>query len=88
MAIATYCSLRFRDNFQEAVIVAVNHSGDSDSTGSITGAILGTMLGVEAIPAERIRQVENSQRIGKLADDMFAAFVQREPLPFGEYPPD
>jgi ADP-ribosyl-[dinitrogen reductase] hydrolase len=30
--------------------LAVKHSGDSDSTGSITGNILGALLGKGAIP--------------------------------------
>ncbi len=88
LAISIYCSLKFRDNFKEAVIAAVNHSGDSDSTGSITGAILGTALGLKAIPAEWVRRVEASEQIGKLADDMFAAFVEAKPLSTEEYPPN
>lgn len=34
LAIAIYCSLRYPDNFSKAVIAAVNHIGDSDSTGA------------------------------------------------------
>ena len=49
LAIAIYCSLRYPDNFSKAVIAAVNHSGDSDSTGAVTGNILGSWLGYEAI---------------------------------------
>jgi hypothetical protein len=32
-------------NFKDGVILAVNHDGDSDSTGSITGNLLGTAIG-------------------------------------------
>ena len=39
---------------RKAVLLAVNHSGDSDSTGAIAGNILGTLLGVKAIPPEWI----------------------------------
>ena len=65
---------------------AVNHSGDSDSTGSITGAILGTLLGIEAIPERWVRNVENSQTIQKIATDMYRVFRKGEKLPFDEYP--
>lgn len=39
LAIAIYCSLKYSDNFDKALIASVNHSGDSDSTGSVTGNI-------------------------------------------------
>lgn len=32
--------------------LAVNHDGDSDSTGAITGNILGAYLGQQAIPQD------------------------------------
>ena len=35
-----------------AVRLAVNHDGDSDSTGSICGNIMGMLLGAGAIPVE------------------------------------
>jgi ADP-ribosyl-[dinitrogen reductase] hydrolase len=50
LAISLYCAHSYPDNFEEAVILAVNHSGDTDSTGSITGNIMGLLLGEEAIP--------------------------------------
>lgn len=49
LAIAVYCCLRHADSFDEAVIAAVNHGGDSDSTGAVAGNILGAYLGIEAI---------------------------------------
>jgi len=70
LSISIYCAMRFPNNFKAGVLAAVNHSGDSDSTGSITGAILGTLLGVEAIPSEWRDKVENASYIQKLADDI------------------
>lgn len=49
LAIAIYCVLRHQDNFSAGIIAAVNHAGDSDSTGAVTGNILGALLGCEAI---------------------------------------
>ena len=37
--------------FDAALRLAANHDGDSDSTASIAGQILGAALGVEALPA-------------------------------------
>ena len=46
LAIATYCALA-ADSPREALLLAVNHSGDSDSTGAICGNIVGAANGVE-----------------------------------------
>lgn len=87
LAISVYCSLKFSDNWGRGSLSAVNHSGDSDSTGSITGAILGTLLGVELIPGKWVRNVEESDRIKKIANDMFSIFKNGKELSFEEYPP-
>ena len=42
LAISLYCALTATD-FRSGVLTAVNHGGDSDSTGAITGNLLGTM---------------------------------------------
>src|SRR5260370_17984755 len=37
LAMSVYCALVHPDDVRAAVLLAVNHSGDSDSTGAITG---------------------------------------------------
>ena len=49
LAIAIYCALRYADDFSKALVAAVNHNGDSDSTGAVTGNILGAYLGESKI---------------------------------------
>jgi len=71
LAIALYCSLKFPADWTLATLAAINHSGDSDSTGSITGAILGTLLGVESIPNKWVQGVENTEKIQKIAEELF-----------------
>ena len=44
LGIAIYCSVRYQDDFSRAIIAAVNHNGDSDSTGAIAGNIVGARL--------------------------------------------
>ncbi len=56
-----------------ALRLAVNHSGDSDSTGSIAGQLLGTRLGVDAIPMRWRTQVELHDVVARMADDIVAA---------------
>ncbi len=46
LAIGIYCALSAK-SYESGVILAVNHDGDSDSTGSIAGNILGAVHGVE-----------------------------------------
>lgn len=40
LAIAVYCSIKYQDDFTRAVTASVNHDGDSDSTGAVTGKYL------------------------------------------------
>jgi ADP-ribosylglycohydrolase len=71
LAISIYCALVAR-NFKHGVILAVNHDGDSDSTGSITGNLLGAMLGVKAIPSEWLEPLELREVITDLANDLYS----------------
>ncbi len=58
LAIAIYSCCRHPDDLKDCLICAVNHSGDSDSTGAIAGNILGAYLGYEAVPADWIEKLE------------------------------
>ena len=60
------------------VLAAVNHSGDSDSTGSIAGNILGAMYGVEAIPTRWLDELELRDEIEQLARDAIHEFYVRD----------
>lgn len=71
LAIAVFCSLRYSDDFSKAIVAAVNHDGDSDSTGAITGNIVGAYLGLERIPDKWIRNLELKDIILEIADDLF-----------------
>jgi ADP-ribosylglycohydrolase len=70
LAIAIYCSLAYRNDFRKAVLLAVNHSGDSDSTGAVTGNIMGAYLGIEAIPEMWSYGIELSAELRELAGDL------------------
>ncbi len=71
LAISIYCSLMAKD-FRQGVVMAVNHDGDSDSTGAITGNILGAAYGVKAIPNEWLEPLELKSVIIELAEDLWA----------------
>lgn len=70
LAIAIYCALRHADDFSAGIIAAVNHCGDSDSTGAVTGNILGALLGYDAIGKAWTRDLELWDVILELADDL------------------
>lgn len=71
LAIALFCALKHFDNFEDALIAAVNHGGDSDSTGAITGNILGAAIGYEAIPKFYLYDLELHDVILHMADDLY-----------------
>ncbi|EJX05341.1 ADP-ribosylglycohydrolase [gut metagenome] len=71
LAIAIYCAVKYEDDFEKALIVSVNHDGDSDSTGAVTGNILGAYLGLSKIPSKFIDNLELKEIILDMADDLY-----------------
>ena len=86
LAIGLYCSLVAGDDFASGVRLAVNHSGDTDSTGAITGNILGTVLGAQAIPTEWLSRLELHEVVRQVGEDLLVAF-QRTADWLKRYPP-
>ena len=70
LAIALYCCLRYPADFDKAVIAAVNHSGDSDSTGAVTGNIMGAIVGYRNIGEKWRKDLELRDVILEIADDL------------------
>ena len=75
LAIALYCCLRHFDSFEDALIASVNHGGDSDSTGAVTGNILGAAVGYDAIPQYYKNDLEMHDFILHMADDLYLGEV-------------
>ncbi len=71
LAVAVYCALKYADSFEKGVTAAVNHDGDSDSTGSIAGNILGASLGYGAIPGKYLDKLELRDVIEEVAEDLW-----------------
>lgn len=72
LAIGAYCALKSPDDFEIALIMAVNHSGDSDSTGSICGNLLGALHGTSVLPERWLEELELREVIEELAADLVA----------------
>jgi ADP-ribosylglycohydrolase len=74
LAIAVYCALVSPNDVATGVRLAVNHSGDSDSTGAIAGNILGAKLGAGSIPTQWLAVLELRDELEALADDLLTGF--------------
>ena len=59
------------------MIASVNHQGDSDSTGAVTGNILGAVVGYEAIPQFFKEYLELHDVIRHVADDLWRGKTTR-----------
>ena len=70
LGISLYCALKYQDDFSAGVIAAVNHKGDSDSTGAVTGNILGALTGYQAMEEKWKKDLELSDVILEVADDL------------------
>lgn len=89
-AIALFCTVRHVDSMREALIASVNHGGDSDSTGSVAGNIMGAIYGYKALreqnlfcPEGKILEdtLELHEIILALADDLASGCMIREGAP-------
>ena len=76
VAASLYCFLSHPESFEDAVLLAVNSPGDSDSLGAITGALSGAYLGYDAIPEHWAQAVERSDELEYLAQRFAAANVK------------
>jgi len=75
VAIALYCAASV-DALEDGLALAVLHSGDSDSTGAVTGHLLGTLHGVDAIPGAWLDELELADAVRQVALDLHAHFAE------------
>lgn len=76
LAMGVYSALATPD-VTDALLLSVNHSGDSDSTGSICGNLLGARHGDHGLPQEWLERIEGRATITVLADEFAAECVRR-----------
>ncbi|MVO87230.1 ADP-ribosylglycohydrolase family protein [Streptomyces sp. p1417] len=69
LAIGVYAALA-ASGAEEALLLSVNHSGDSDSTGSVCGNLLGALHGDHELPGAWVRLTEGREVIAAVADDL------------------
>ena len=78
LAIAIYSVARHIDSFEDSLVCAVNHDGDSDSTGAVAGNIIGAIMGYEAIPSKFKEHLELRDIILAVADDLHQGCITSE----------
>ncbi|WP_035800807.1 ADP-ribosylglycohydrolase family protein [Kitasatospora mediocidica] len=75
LAIAVYAALvAERVGVRGALLLSVNHSGDSDSVGAVCGNLLGAAYGLAALPGEWVAAVEGRDVVLRVADDVVDLF--------------
>ncbi len=60
---AYYLAARFHDNFEAAVLHAINGGGQNMSRAMLTGALVGAQVGLEGIPERFLVGLENSDEL-------------------------
>ncbi|MBB5154743.1 ADP-ribosylglycohydrolase family protein [Saccharopolyspora phatthalungensis] len=78
LAIGLYAVLA-TDNLRDALLLSVNHSGDSDSTGIVCGNIAGAIYGTRAIPPDWLATLELRELVAALAKDALVEFSPGPP---------
>ena len=90
LAIALLCALTTSGASPSSVAhslwVAVAHGGDSDSTGSLMGNLLGATYGLEALPRPWLEDLEMREVIERVARDLHTTCVLGFEAAPGRYP--
>lgn len=71
LAIAVYCALKYPMDIEKGLTAAVNHKGDSDSTGAVAGNIIGANVGFSGIPQKFVSGLELRDVIAEIAEDLY-----------------
>jgi ADP-ribosylglycohydrolase len=72
LAIALYCAVAAPDPL-EGLRLAVNHGGDSDSTGAMAGNLFGALHGAAAIPMPWLDALELKDETERIAEELFGS---------------
>lgn len=70
LAISLYCVLKCQGDFDKTITMAVNHDGDSDSTGAIAGNIAGALYGIKNINNKWVSKIEYSNTLKQMSKDL------------------
>lgn len=80
VAAALYCFATYANDFESAVLTAINAGGDTDTIGAMTGALAGTHLGASAIPVRLVDGLEGRMYILVAGPGLYRAAQRRAGL--------
>lgn len=72
---AYYLAARFPDDFESAVLHAVNGGGQNQARAILTGALVGAQTGLAGIPQRFLDGLEDAAMLGSLAADLASQLV-------------
>jgi uncharacterized OsmC-like protein/ADP-ribosylglycohydrolase len=72
---AYFLAARFHDDFESALLNAVNGGGQNQARAILTGALVGAQVGLSRIPQRFLDGLENAVSLGALAMELAAAAV-------------
>ncbi|WP_245722021.1 ADP-ribosylglycohydrolase family protein [Nocardia crassostreae] len=80
LAIAVYAALYTHrtGDVRGGLLLSVNHSGDSDSTGAVAGNLIGAIHGVSALPMEWVATLEGRDELFRVADNLVLNFFYND----------
>ncbi len=61
---------RFEDNFEMAVLSAINGGGNNMARAALTGALSGSIVGLSGIPEKFVSGLVDHERLLKLAEQV------------------
>ena len=76
IATGAFCSTA---NWQDAVLEAINHGGDSDVLGALCGQLAGAHYGASGLPAAWLESLAERELIERRADALLAAVLVGRP---------
>jgi ADP-ribosylglycohydrolase len=65
---AYYLAARFHDDFESAVLHAINGGGQNQARAMLTGALVGAQTGISSIPRRFLDGLEGSEKLCRLAE--------------------
>ena len=88
IGVAFVSILKGNGDFYKTMEYAINHDGDSDTTGAIAGALFGSLYGSSKIPQNLKDDLEDSEVIYELSKQLAETtinYTHNPPQPYREY---
>lgn len=76
---AYYLSAKFADDFESAVLHAVNGGGQNMARAMLTGALVGAQVGLSGIPERFVDGLENASELQRRAEQLASALISERP---------